>query len=307
MNTLQFQSFLKQIGFLNYSQLKQLRHITETQISADVVGKVISDREETINTCPSCNSKKLNRWGMTKQGVQRFRCKLCYKTFNALSGSPLYRMRKPEKWLQYTQLMWSGRSLRSVAAELDINLRTSFRWRHAFLKKPRNKGCSKLIGIIEADETFIPESFKGKRKMLRLPRKRGGGNPEKVPVALALDRVGDIAHRVLKSDSKAEIEQAIKALIVPGSVLCTDGNMSYKGIAKGLSIDHKRLISLDKIRVIDSVYHIQTLNNYIMRCKSWLLRFQGVGTAYLDNYLSWFRFMEQHKQHLEEDWIKAAL
>lgn len=307
MKNNQFQYLLQQIPSLNYSQLKQIRHTTEEKISENTVGQAISNREEIIKTCPLCGSQKLNRWGRTKQGIQRFRCKSCSKTFNALSGTPLYRMRNPEKWLRYTLLMWSGKSLRAAASELGINLRTSFRWRHTFLKGPSKQGCSKLIGIIEADETFIPESFKGKRQMSRPPRNRGGGKTVKVPISLALDRVGDIAHKVLKNDSKSEIELAIKTLIVSGSVLCTDGNLSYKGIASDLSIDHKRLIGSDKKRVLDEVYHIQTLNNYTMRWKSWLVRFQGVGTEYLEHYLTWFRFMEQHKQHSEEDWIRAAL
>ena len=307
MNTSQFQSILQQINSLNYSQLKRLRHTTETQISSSVVGLAVSDREEKIKACPHCECQKLNRWGMTKQGVQRYRCKSCSKTFNALSGTPLYRMRQPEKWLQYTQLMWAGKSLRESASELDINLRTSFRWRHVFLNRPKKRGCFQLTGIIEADETFVPESFKGRRKMPRPSRKRGGGNTLKVPVSLALDRIGDIAHKVLKDDSKDEIEAAIKPLINPGSVLCTDGNLSYISIANDLAVDHKRLIGLDNIRVINDVYHIQTVNNYTMRWKSWMVRFHGVGTAYLENYLSWFRFMEQHKPHAEDDFIRAAL
>ncbi|NRB38087.1 MAG: IS1595 family transposase [Pseudomonadales bacterium] len=307
MNNKQFQSFLHKIGSLNYSQLKQLRHSTDTQISSNIVGQAISDREEAISVCPHCDSRKLNRWGMTKQGIQRFRCKSCSKTFNALSGTPLYRMRHPEKWAKYTELMWNGVSLRAAAKELDINLRTSFRWRHVFLKKPNSPECERLIGIIEADETFIPESFKGRKVTSRKPRKRGGGNTDKVPVLMALDRAGDISHKVLERDTQSELKAVLKPIIAPGSVLCTDGNLSYKGIAKDLGVDHKRLIAMDKKRVIDGIYHIQTLNNYMMRWKSWLVRFHGVGTGYLENYLSWFRFMEQHVPHQEKDWIKAAL
>ena len=64
---------------------------------------------------------------------------------------------------------------------------------------------------------------------------------------------------------------------------------------------------MDNQRVIESVYHIQTLNNYMMRWKSWLKRFCGVGTDYLENYLSWFRFMAQNKEHSEEVWVECAL
>ena len=61
--------------------------------------------------------------------------------------------------------MWSSTSLRKSATLLDINLKTAFRWRHIFLKQPHDMTPSGLHGIIEADETFIAESFKGKGKI----------------------------------------------------------------------------------------------------------------------------------------------
>ena len=108
---------------------------------------------------------------------------------------------------------------------------------------------------------------------------------------MVLDRAGNVIHKVVENNTKENIEAILTPIISADSVLCTDGNLSYIGIAKNLNIDHKRLITLDNQRVIEGVYHIQTLNNYMMRWKSWLKRFCGVGTAYLENYLSWFRFM----------------
>lgn len=112
---------------------------------------------------------------MTRQGIQRFKCKSCCKTFNALAGSPLYRMRKADKWIEYTKLMWNVVSLSKSAKALNITLRTSFRWWHMFIKASASFNPSELKGIVEADETFLPESFKGKREIERKSRKRGGG------------------------------------------------------------------------------------------------------------------------------------
>jgi len=58
-------------------------------------------------------------------------------------------------------------SLRYAASKLDINLNTAFRWRYRFLKKPSEHKPAELVGIIEADETFMPENLKGSKKMLR--------------------------------------------------------------------------------------------------------------------------------------------
>jgi hypothetical protein len=204
---------------------------------------------------------------MTRQGIQRFKCKSCNKTFNALADSPLYRMKKSEKWIEYTKLMWEGVSLRKSAKALDITLRTSFRWRHMFIKAPASFNPSELTGVIDADETFLPESFKGRRVIDRKSRKRGGGRIKQVPIFIALDRSGAVSHKVLERNTKENIQAQLKPPLSLGSVLCTDGDLSYKGIAKELDVDHKRLIELDNQRVIDDVYHIQTLNNYIKRCK----------------------------------------
>jgi len=66
-----------------------------------------------------------------------------------------------------------------------------------------------------------------------------------VPIFIALDRSGVVSHKVLECNTKEKIQAQLKPLLSSGSVLCIDGNISYKGIAEELSIDHKRLIALD--------------------------------------------------------------
>ena len=44
--------------------------------------------------------------------------------------------------------------------------------------------------------------------------------------------------------------------------------------------------------VVEKVFHIQNVNAYHGRLKNWISRFHGVASKYLENYLSWFRFME---------------
>ena len=88
---------LKEVTNLNYPDLKKLRHEVENNISSNQIGKAIADHEDRVYSCPHCDSEAINKWGVTKQGIQRFRCKTCSKTFNALFSTPFYRMKKPEK------------------------------------------------------------------------------------------------------------------------------------------------------------------------------------------------------------------
>jgi len=72
-------------------------------------------------------------------------------------------------------------------------------------------------------------------------------------------------------------------------------------------LEHKRLIAQDNSRVIEGVYHIQTLNNFTQRWKGWLKRFHGVGTAHVDNYLGWFRFMDEREEFQDIVWVRGAI
>lgn len=302
-----YQQILKALKTLSFPELKRLQRQVSEEISSNEVSKAIADREASVSHCPHCQSESINRHGVNAKGVQRYQCKECRRTFNALAGTPLFRMRKEEKWVKYLELMASGTSLREIADRLDINLKTAFKWRHRFLSRPRDMKASTLQGIIEADETFINENHKGKRKLDRPARKRGGGKSRKIPIFLALDRSGAKSHHVLERKTKDEIERSIAPLLTDGSVLCTDGNLSYVELVKTRNIDHKRIVGLLNQRVVEGVYHIQGLNNFTMRWKTWLRRFSGVGTDYLDNYLGWFRFMDDMKNLKTSNWLDAAL
>ncbi|NQY65994.1 MAG: IS1595 family transposase, partial [Alteromonadaceae bacterium] len=70
---------------------------------------------------------------------------------------------------------------------------------------------------------------------------------------------------------------------------------AYKTFAKEHGIKHYRNITSQGTRVIKRTYHIQNVNNYMSRLRTWMARFHGVGTAYLANYLGWMRMMEDQK------------
>jgi transposase-like protein len=80
--------------------------------------------------CPHCQSTDLGKWG-SANGLRRYKCRPCKVTFNALSGTPLAQLHKLKLWLGHGQALVDGVSLRKVAAGLDIDLTTAFRWRTA--------------------------------------------------------------------------------------------------------------------------------------------------------------------------------
>ena len=121
--------------------------------------------------CPHCQSTAAGKWGAAS-GLRRYRCKSCKATFNALTGTPLAQLHKKELWIGHGQALVDGISLRKVAARLDIDLTTAFRWRHRFLKAPKALKPKVLSGTVEADETYFLKSNKGSRTLDRKARKR---------------------------------------------------------------------------------------------------------------------------------------
>lgn len=72
--------------------------------------------------------------------------------------------------------MVNGYSIRKSAKVVEINIATSFFWRHKILDCISTfLGKGYVDGIIEADEVFFAESFKGTKpsNMPRHSRKRG--------------------------------------------------------------------------------------------------------------------------------------
>ena len=167
-----------------------------------------------------------------------------------------------------------------------------------------HKKDSSLKGIVEADETFFLESFKGSRNLGRTARKRGGKatkrwlSAEQIPVLIARDRHGEMTDDVLKDLSEVSITKVLKPVLAQDVVLCTDGNQSYRSFADTENIAHVRLIASNESRVINKVYHIQNVNAYDGRLKGWMRRFNGVATKYLPNYLGWRRCLEKQRNSI---------
>ncbi len=141
--------------------------------------------------------------------------------------------------------------------------------------------------------------------MHRPARRRGKSSKtkkgERVPVLIVRDRNSTEADFVFNELSKDEIHKCLRPLMGEGVVLCSDGSSIYQTFAEKEHIPHKRVISRDKQYVVDEIFHIQNLNSYVSRLKQWMMRFNGVATKYLPNYLGWRRTLEKQKGGLSDE------
>jgi transposase-like protein len=258
--------------------------------------EVIKFFERALDACPHCHHGDAYKWG-TSKGRQRYRCKSCHKTYNALTGSVLNGLRKPELWAQYSDTMTQTKTLRKAAEECGISLPTAFRWRHKMLKLSNLLMSKTLEGIVEMDETWFKFSEKGRRDIGdRKSRKRGTDKAPKVKAVIGLDRSGHIVDKVMPHFTLAQLKADFLPKLMGDLVLCTDGHINYEYLAGQEKINHVVLNASMGERIKDKVFHIQTVNSYHMRLKQWLHRFHGVATKNLHKYMGWFRWFELNKK-----------
>jgi transposase-like protein len=295
-----FQALAANIETLTPHQRKLLTQRLSKIDNVQQVHALIESRVAPAPTCPKCAHTQVARWG-SASGLQRYRCLACKATFNALTGTPLARLRKKDKWLDYAQQMEQGTSVRKSAVACDVHRNTAFRWRHRFLTLPNGSKPGRLAGITEADEAFFLESFKGKKKaMPRKPRKRGskaskrGLSDEQIPVLICRDRAGSTTDFILEKDDKSHIYEALKPVLATDTILCTDGSRAMIGVARKMGLTHRPVNLAGGIRVIAGVYHVQNVNAYGSRLKTWMRRFNGVATCHLANYLGWRRYLDRN-------------
>ncbi|MDC0947829.1 IS1595 family transposase [Gammaproteobacteria bacterium] len=193
MEQTRYKHLVASLEGLTDAQLDELLETLQQHHDADGVQRLIMARLAEHGSCPRCQSANRNKHGV-EFGSQRFRCKDCGKTYSATTGTPFHRLRDKTKLLENAACMADGLSVRKTAAKMDISVQKAFRWRHKFLSFINEQKPSALSGVVEADETFFPVSYKGQRQsMPRKSKKRGGkakddASTEKTAVVVAVQR-----------------------------------------------------------------------------------------------------------------------
>ena len=263
--------------------------------------------------CPHCACARLHRSGFAS-GLQRFRCLACRRSSNALTGTPLARLRKRECWLAYIQCLLESRTVRDAALATGVHRTTSFRWRHRFAPGAARHRPAILSAIVEADETYRLESQKGSRSLTRPPRKRGGVarrrgiNREHDCLLVARDRSGATLdfHTGRGPVTAPQLRSCLHSVLPHDGLLISDGAAAYVRFAADAGITHEP-VNVRAGRRARGAIHIQNVNGWHSRFKGWLVRFKGVASRYLANYSGWRRLLDAQALRTPAQWLCTAV
>jgi transposase-like protein len=301
--------------------LKKALKDRENQVESSIV---LEKKTDSIKACPHCGSIRIGGHG-TMNGHKRFKCKekQCGKTFNALTNTPLARLRYSNLHVANAKYMREALSVRDVAQRLGINKNTAFLWRHRFLEEISAIQPQKLTGIVEADETFFKESFKGKKdggkkggvkasfgrqaKRRGTPAQKRGLSGEQIPVLVARNRgTGETLSVVIASTKADDIASAIKPVLAHDAELISDSASAYRTMAKKHGISLRVVPRHKKHKTVGSL-HINNVNAYDSRLKDWMIRFNGVATKNLPKYLGWHRLIDANKKITSRKFLEKAM
>ena len=274
-----------------------------------------------IYKCAHCNSANIVKNG-TVRGVQRYLCRDCHKTFTPKTNTILFKTHYSDAvWRKYINCMMNGMSIRKSAKACGINPDTAFKWRHKILDSLQTMHKNvKLNGVVEADETFFPLSFKGNhnKSNFKLPREshhRGKSNHKRgissdqvcVPCAINLNGLSKSVITNLGKPTVKDLRKVFSRSIAENSVLVTDRNSAYNKIANEHNL---QLVQIKSGKGSKGTFNIAKINSYHCILKMFIIyNFKGVSTKYLNNYLIWNNIKnyalgsEEEKEQIFADFV----
>ena len=210
--------------------------------------------------CPHCGSDHVAR-KVENQRIGRWNCHGCKNSFNVLSGTIFQGTKIPlQKWfLAISLLLNAKKSLSShqLGRDLDVNQRSAWylamRIRDAMVDKD-----AFLMGIVEADETYVGGKPRKSDRNSDDPPKRGRGT-KKLPIIGAVARKGRVvaepSPKVTAKTLKAFLTRHVKA---DESVLVTDEFSAYSRM--GEWVPHETINHT--LKYVEGLIHTNTIEGF---------------------------------------------
>ena len=256
----------------------------------------------TAPICPRCRCEYVTKAGV-HNGRQVYKCKNCKYQFRETAKSLVYYSHKYYLLVDYIKCMLEGKSLRACAKEVGISLPTSFRWRHKILAAIQGlEGGINFSGITEADELLLQYSEKG-RKFKTLEEKEQAMKivHPNVAVLVMTDREGNLLfkHTGENRVQNSQIKEELKRRVSENNLICFKPNDEFKQAV--MESPSKKVIVRRKTKGL-TIYSVNVAEKKITNFLVWMMRFRGVATKYLQNYLMWFVVMNKYlKNNVESD------
>jgi transposase-like protein len=233
--------------------------------------------------CPKCGGTK--GWPLGTL----FECAACGRQTSVTAATIFQDTRTPlPTWFR---AMWWVASQKTGASAIGLqqvlglgSYETAWTWLHKLRRAMVRPGRDRLTGRVEVDEAFIGGVEEGVR---------GRQTEKKALIAVACEEdgegIGRIRMRRIPDATADSLQAFVQETIEPGSLLHTDGLLSYDRLEKH---GYRHRITFLKGRKESASELLPRVHRVVSLLKRWLLgTHQGaVSRAHLDYYLDEFTF-----------------
>lgn len=236
--------------------------------------------------CPRCQGR--DSWWLRRRRVDQ--CKGCGRQTSLTAGTVFHGSRKPLRtWFLAMFLFVSskrGISALELARQLGLSYPTAWSWLHKLRVAMEDRHQELLSGRVEVDEAYVGGVEEG----------RGGRSLEKKSLVAAAVEVpkgrpgfGRIRLARLENASRQSLEDFVESQVEKGSLVCTDGFESYRGLCS-MGYRHERVSLSERPEraheLFPGVHRVFSLLKRLL-----LGTYQGaVSRRHLQNYLGEFEF-----------------
>lgn len=244
--------------------------------------------------CPYCKSTNQT----PEKTTHRYHCNNCNTAYSVTVGTIFHHTHLDlQKWFLAMSLVLNakkGYSARQLSRDINVTKDTSWR----ILMQVRKSFVEEhefMMGIVEADETFIGGKNKNRHKDKKVDNAQGRSSKDKTPVIGVLERGGKVKAKKAKDTTQKTLTKFIKQNVKEGSTVSTDEWIGYRKISE--KFEHL-VVNHGGGQYVDGIAHTNTLEGFWSLFKRAIIgQYHQISEKYLNRYIDEFCFRYNNRNN----------
>jgi len=246
-------------------------------------------------TCPRCRSFDIKGKGYDTNGVHRWYCHSCKKSFTPATGTIFEGRKLPvADWTEFLLEVFSFESMNGITRAGRRSPTTAPYWMaKLFAVLEDVQEDTVLSGRVQIDETFYPLAAKDQPLMADGSKMRGGFSRSKMCIGVACDKNGQSVFKWegLGKTNRLKTLDAFGSHITPGSVLVHDKENAHGFLVMMLDLLNEEYDAKKLRKLPDADNPLRDVNRLCFLLKLFLNSHSGFKRDDLNGYLDLFWVM----------------